>query len=111
MSFTKFSCEVPENEELRAELVGTLEKIVRFVADACGKDPPVRLTDIHSVAFGGTEKEPEKVLSLEWQKCFGKPALVASFDDKYMWQEWDFGTRENLVARVEKFIVSRIKGE
>ena len=111
MSFTKLNCAYPENEELHKELIAVIDTIAAGIAENCGEDRAVRLSDDHRIAFGGTAEEPEMCLEFEWQTCFGKPALFASLDGNYTWQEWDFGTRKRLVGEIVKFITARIKGE
>lgn len=110
MPFTKLFCTMPEDEKMHEQLLEVIDTIVKTVAENCGRDTSVRFADDdHAVAFGGTAESPELCLKFEWQKCFGKPALVAMLDDKYMWQEWDFGTKENLTRQIVKFLTEKLK--
>lgn len=106
MSFIKASYRIPEDEELRKQLLDTVEQIVSCVAEKSADKTVVRFPEKdHVIAFGGTTERPELCLTLEWQKCAGKPCLFASIDDKFIWQEWDFGTRELFVSQIANFIV------
>ena len=112
MSFIKLDYKVTEDDALHKELVDTIGTIISEVAEKAGKDQSIRFPENdHAVAFGGTAEKPELVLTLEWQKCFGKPCLCASLDDKYIWQEWDFGTRERLVAQIVGLVSDKINGD
>lgn len=111
MSFVKTDYKVEENGELHTELKKTIDFIAQKVKENIGEDRSVRLPDDHMIAFGGDAEKPELVLTFEWQKCFGKPSIVVSLDDKYIWQEWDFGTRDRLCGQIIKFLSEKLNGQ
>lgn len=109
MSFIKTDYQVKEDDSLHKELIDTIEIIRKKIAEKVGNDPSVSFPENdHCIAFGGTQDEPKLCMTFEWQKCYGKPCICASLDDKFIWQEWDFGTREMLISRIVDFVASKI---
>ena len=112
MSFIKRDYKVTEDDALHGELVNTIGLISGKVAEKIGRDQSIRFPENdHAIAFAGSSEKPELLLTFEWQKCYGKPCICASLDDKYIWQEWDFGTRERLIAQIADFVAAKINGE
>ena len=63
-----------------------------------------------SVAFGGTQENPERILTLSFMKTGGAIYLYADLDDEVSWQEWDFENQRRFEESVADHLVPLMAG-